>query len=122
MKSQNETLKTELSELAKQMDDHVVKDKETQVDKNVPADFDEKGKEIKNFQKKIHKNREIIVNLKRQLEQTYDFDRIIEAEDNLKILKGKLDLERDNHYSLNKNSKNQQQVLEDLVDQGQFLT
>ena len=37
MRTQNETLKQELLELARQMDEHVKRDKDAQTDNNIPA-------------------------------------------------------------------------------------
>ena len=106
MKEQNQKLKFQLKELAQAMDDVIQKEKERRANRYKKAEIDEnlkeKMQELKNQQQEIIQTKSKINNLKRQLETTYDINRIVAKEDELKHLKKELGTLVDEKQSLMK--------------------
>lgn len=124
MKEQNQKLKFQLKELAQAMDDVIQKEKERRANRYKKAEIDdnlkEKMQELKNQQQEIIQTKSKINNLKRQLETTYDINRIVAKEDELKHLKKELGTLIEEKQSLMKIKGEQAKALEFLRNEEEY--
>ena len=124
MKEQNQKLKFQLKELAQAMDDVIQKEKERRANRYKKAEIDENLKEkmheLKSQQQEIIQTKSKINNLKRQLETTYDINRIVAKEDELKHLKKELGVLVEEKQSLMKIKGEQAKALEFLRNEEEY--